>query len=463
MHGSGKGSGESRWKGEGGEKLSGLIRRVKTLVWERHRWVSRWAVTLALLGLIYYATTALVAWLTAPRIEMTMSPIQGPVAVAAEPAKVGEIVEKVTYTGSISPYQEVTVYPRWEGWVQQFRLYEGDRVEEGEVIARLDRAEIGALLEKARAGAAAAERDRPVIEAEIEALKASLTAHRAGLQEAVANRVFWEQDMRRVEVLFKRGAVAAVAYDEGKKQYDSAVARVAEHEARIKLVEAKIVEAEARVAAVAQRIRAAQAEAEQVQIRFSYTTVEAPISGRVAKRYIYAGILVKPGMPIVDLQDLSRVRVQAKVAETDLPKIRVGTEAVIRFASLSNPHNTVAARVTSVFPQLDPVTRTGTVEMVIANPGEQIKTDMYAIVDLLLERKAKAVTIPRLAVERDQRGQPRVFVTDGVSAMSRPVKLGIASGDRVEVLDGVKEGEMVVYRGQRGLTDGQQVNIVAGF
>ncbi|MBI2080552.1 MAG: efflux RND transporter periplasmic adaptor subunit [candidate division NC10 bacterium] len=360
-------------------------------------------------------------------------------------------MEKVTYTGSISPYQEVTVYPRWEGWVQQFNLYEGDRVGEGQVIARLDRAEIGALLEKARAAAAAAELDRPVIEAEIEALKASLSAHRAGLQEAIANRVFWEQDMRRVEVLFKRGAVAEISYDEGKKQYDSAVVRVAEHEARIKLVEAKIVEAEARLAAAAQRIKAAHAEAEQVQTRFSYTTVEAPISGRVAKRYIYAGILVKPGMPIVDLQDLSRVRVQARVAETDLPKIRMGTEAVVRFASLSNPHNMVSGRVTSV------------VEMVIANPAEQIKTDMYAVVDLILERKPKAVTIPRLAVERDQQGHPKVFVTDGVSAMSRPVKLGIASGDRVEILDGVKEGEMVIYRGQRGLTDGQQVNIVAGL
>lgn len=463
MHGSGKVPGESRWKGEGGEKLSGLIRRVKTLVWEQHRWVSRWAVTLALLGLIYYATTALVAWLTAPRIEMTMSPIQGPVAVAAEPAKVEEIVEKVTYTGSISPYQEVTVYPRWEGWVQQFRLYEGDRVEEGEVIARLDRAEIGALLEKARAAAAAAELERAVSEAEIEALKASLAARRAGLQEAVANRVFWEQDMRRLEVLFKRGAVAEVSYDDGKKQYDSAVARVAEHEAKIKLVEAKIVEAEARLAAVAERIKVARAEAEQVQTRFSYTTVEAPISGRVAKRYIYAGILVKPGMPIVDLQDLSRVRVQARVAEKDVPKVRVGTEAVVTFRALPNPHNRAAARVTAIFPQLDPVTRTATIEMVIPNPGELLKTDMYAVVDLVLERRPKAVTIPRLAVERDQQGQPKVFVTDGVSAMSRPVMLGIASGDRVEVLDGVKEGEMVIYRGQRGLVEGQQVNIVAGL
>lgn len=448
---------------QAGAKLVGFLGNGKSLVWDRNRWVSRLVVTLVLLAVIYYAATAAVAWLTAPRLEMTMSPLAGPIAVAAEPAKVQEIVEKVTYTGSISPYQELTVYPRWEGWVQEFTLYEGDRVEQGQVIARLDRAEIGAALEKAKAAARAAERERPVVEAEIAAFRANLAAQRAALKATQASRLFWERDIRRVQILFERGAIAEVAADEGKKQYDSAIARVAEQEAKIKMMEAKLVEAQARLAAVGERIKVAEAEANQVKTRFSYTTIEAPIAGRVSKRHIYAGILVKPGMPIVDLQDLSRVRVQARVAEQDVAKVRVGTPARVRFTALSNPHNAVEAKVTAVFPQLDPATRTATVELLVPNPDERIKPDMYAVVDLILERKAKAVTIPRLAVDRGPDGQAKVFVTDGVAAMSRPVKLGIASGERVEVLEGVKEGEMVVYRGQRGLTDGQQVNIVAGL
>lgn len=446
-----------------GAKLLDLLGNGKSLVWDRNRWVSRWVVTLVLLAVIYYTTTAAVAWLTAPRIEMTMSPLTGPVAVAAEPAKVQEIVEKVTYTGSISPYKEVTVYPRWEGWVQEFNLYEGDHVERGQVIARLDRAEIGSALERTQAVAAAAEREKPVMEAGIEALKANLASHWAALKAAQANARFWERDIRRIDILFKRGAIAEVAADEGKKQYESALARVAETEAKIKMAEAKLLEARSRLAGVEERIKAASAEAELVKTRFSYTTIEAPIAGRVAKRHIYAGILVKPGMPIVDLQDLSRARVQAKVAEKDASQVRVGTEAVVRFPALPESRNKVNARVTTVFPQLDPVTRTATVEVLVPNPGELIKSDMYAVVDFVLERRPKTVTIPRLAVQSDQQGQPRVFVTDGVSAMSRPVKLGIASGDRIEIIEGVKEGEMVVYRGQRGLTDGQQVNIVAGL
>ena len=101
--------------------------------------------------------------------------------------------------------------------------------------------------------------------------------------------------------------------------------------------------------------------------------------------------------------------------------------------------------------------------MVLDNPDELIKTDMYAIVDLVLQKKEGALTIPRQAVLYPPGQQPIVYVTDGTMALSRPVKLGIAEGDRIEVLEGVKPDEMVVSRGAKSLTDGVQVNIVAGF
>lgn len=422
--------------------------------------VKKTVVTVVVLAALYWGVTSVVAYITAPRLEMTMSSVVGRIAVVAEPAKVGAIQRKVTYTGSVSSFQEVIVYPRVEGWVTAFKLYEGDYVRRGEVVARLDQAELGALLEKARAAAAATERERAVVEAEIEALKANVVAHRAALEEAQANRVFWERDMRRVEVLFKRGAIAEVAHDEGKRHYESAVARVAEHEARIRLSEAKLVEAQARLAAVADRIKAAEAEAEVVKTRFGYSDVLAPISGRVSKRHIYAGILVKPGMPIVDLQDVSRVRIQVKVAEPDLPFLRAGTEAVVRFLALPAAQRERRGRVTAVFPSLDPVSRTATVEILLDNPGELMKPDMYAIVDLVLERKEQAVIIPRQAILDGPDGKPMVYVTDAVTATARPVKLGIAEGERVEVVEGLKEGEMVVAKGQRSLSEGAQVNVV---
>lgn len=389
-------------------RLSALRRGTQTVVravpgiwrsplWEkfgRHKdLVKKTVVTVVSLGVIYYLVTTLVAWITAPRLVMTMSPVVGRIAVVAEPAKVTPIESRVTYTGGVAPIQEVTVFPRVEGWVQKFDLYEGDYVKRGEVVARLDRVELMAMV-----------------------------------SEAQANVEFWDKELPRFETLVRRGAIAQSEHDNAVKQAEAARARL-----------------------------------EMLRTRLSYTDIFAPISGRVSKRHIYAGILVKPGMPIVDLQDLSRVRVQVKVAEKDLPYVKagpLGTEAIVGLPSLPNPRNEFKAQVSTVFPQLDPVTRTATVEVVLPNPNETLKPDTYAVVHLILERKKQAITIPRLAVLEGPEKRPIVYVTDGVAAMSRPVKPGIAEGDRIEVLEGVKEGEMVVWKGQRNLSDGAEVNLV---
>lgn len=391
---------------------SGVAGRLEPLrrTWDRlgdqRQGMKKLAVTVVLLLVIYYGVTTVVAWITAPRIDMTMSPIAGAIAVTAEPAKIGSIERVVTYTGGVAPYQEVAVYPRTEGWVEKFTLYEGDHVREGQVIARLDRVELGARLANGK----------------------------ASLAQARAAATFWEKEAPRLQQLYKGGAMSESDADNAVRQAASARATVG----------------------------AMEAEVERLATVLSYTDVVAPISGRVTKRHIYAGILVRPGMPIVDLQDLSRVRVQVNVAASDLPFIRRGTPARVRLGVTAEQAE-LHAKVTAVFPELDPTARTAVVELVLPNPGELIRPEMYAVVNLVLERKEKATLIPSLAVYQGPGQQPLVYITDGVTAFSRPVKLGIAQGHRVEVLDGVQEGEMVIWKGQRGLTDGTQVHLVTTF
>lgn len=478
--------------------------------------VTKTVVTAVILLALYWGVTSVVAYITAPRLEMTMSPVVGRIAVVAEPAKIGPIERKVTYTGSVATVQEVTVYPRHEGWVQSFTLYEGDHVSRGQVIARLDRAELEAVVAQAKSMVAQAEaevrqaeanlartkvevakaaEERAQAEAALKEAQAMLAVAQADLKAALPGVVqaraeleYIGGEFKRDEILLARGAIGQASFDQRRAQHVGAQervlqaqARVAQMEARVTSMEAKIVsaqagikramanqeaaakqvlQAEAALESATARVAQAQEEYERRKVVLGYTTVEAPITGRVAKRHIYAGILVKPGMPIVDLQDLSRVRVQVKVAEPDAPFVRVGTEATVRFPALPPDKQERRARVTTIFPQLDPVSRTATVEILLDNPGELIKPDMYAVVDLILERKEKALVIPRQAVLDGPDGKPIVYVTDAVSAMSRPVKLGIAEGERVEVVEGVKEGEMVVSKGQRNLSEGAQVNVV---
>jgi len=134
----------------------------------------------------------------------------------------------------------------------------------------------------------------------------------------------------------------------------------------------------------------------------------------------------------------------------------------VRFPSLPIPDNTIIAEVSTVFPQLDPRTRTSIVEIMVDNPKGLIRADMYAIGDLVLEQKSDAIMIPRQAILRIE-GESVVFTTDTVVATKQPVRLGMSSRDLVEVVEGINEGDMVITKGARGLTDFQEVAVVSGF
>ena len=351
-------------------------------------------VTGVLLFLIYYAATSIAAYLSAPRLDMTMSPLAGAVAVAVTYVEKGELVSTVTYTGTVIPKSLVKVFPRTEGWLEEILVDVGDEVEKGQVLLKLDDQELLATL-----------------------------------AEQQAHRIFTERESQRDVRLVKEGAISQSEADRSWMMFGEA-----------------------------------RAKEQRIETRLSYTEVISPIDGLVTNRVklINPGELVHPNTHLLDLADTRQMRVQVKVAEKDLHHIHVGTKTTVRFPSLPVSDNTIPAEVTTVFPQLNPRTRTSTVEILVENPKGLIRADMYAIVDLILEQKSDALTIPRQAILRIK-GETVVFTTDTVVAMKQPVRLGMSSRDLVEVVEGISEGDMVITKGARGLTDFQEVAVVSGF
>jgi membrane fusion protein (multidrug efflux system) len=350
----------------------------------------KFLVTLLILLLVWKVSKAVAAYLSAPRINMTMSPIAGALAVSAQPVQRGTIARTVTYTGSVLPTREAPITPRIQGWVRAFLVNAGERVQAGQPLVLLDTVEIAGHYQQAR-----------------------------------ANEDFWAAELVRAEKLVKGGAISQSEYDRTKMMYEEA-----------------------------------SGQAQAARARLDYTIIRAPFTGLVTERVktINEGQLVGPGVRLLTVGDVRRMRVQVKVAETDLPYVRVGTEAKIRFPTLSDSA-VVDGKVATVFPDLDAVTRTSTVEVLIDNPRRLIRPDMYAVADLVLEKRASALIVPRSAVV-ELEGKPTVFVTDGVTASARAVTLGIQGGDSVEIRDGVKQGDLVIYKGNRGLVDGQLVKLV---
>ncbi|HBP87633.1 MAG TPA: efflux RND transporter periplasmic adaptor subunit [Nitrospirales bacterium] len=351
-------------------------------------------VTGVLLFLIYYSATSVAAYLSAPRLDMTMSPLAGAVAVAIVTAEKREIVSSVTYTGTVIPKSVVKVTPRIEGWLEEIHVDVGDAVKKGQLLLKLDTQELSAQL-----------------------------------AEQQAHRIFTEREHQRDARLVKEGAISQSEADRSWMMFDGA-----------------------------------RAKEQRIETLLSYTEVTSPIDGLVTNRVklINLGELVTPNSHLLDLADTRQMRVQVKVAEKDLPHIQVGTKTTVRFPSLPVPDHTIIAQVSAIFPQLDPRTRTSTVEILVENPKGLLRADMYAVVDLVLEHKFDAISVPQQAILRIE-GETVVFTTDTVVAMKQPVHLGMSSQDMVEIVEGINEGDMVITKGARGLTDFQEVAVVSGF
>jgi Cu(I)/Ag(I) efflux system membrane fusion protein len=172
-------------------------------------------------------------------------------------------------------------------------------------------------------------------------------------------------------------------------------------------------------------------------------TVVAPRSGVVVNRGVTVGTSVDPATTLLTIADLSRVWVLAEVPEASIPLVRVGTVAQLDFpASGRSPF---AARVDFVYPTLTERTRTLRVRLSAGNPGGVLRPGLYgtAVFETVGQN---VITVPRDAVV-DTGLQQHVFVAMGDRFEPRAVKVGVQLADRVEIREGLRQGEQIVAAG----------------
>ena len=172
-------------------------------------------------------------------------------------------------------------------------------------------------------------------------------------------------------------------------------------------------------------------------------TVVAPRSGVVVNRGVTAGTSVDPSTTLLTIADLSRVWVIAEVPEASIPAIRVGTRAALDFPAAGRPP--FAARVDFLYPTLTERTRTLRVRLSAANADGALRPGLYGTA-VFESGGQSALTVPRDAVV-DTGLEQHVFVAAGDRFEPRTVTVGAQLADRVEIRDGVREGEQVVVSG----------------
>jgi multidrug efflux pump subunit AcrA (membrane-fusion protein) len=382
----------------------------------------------------------------------------GPYPVVAALVERGKITGTVTYTGTVAPFNEEDIYPRVTGRIVSMPVYPGDAVRRGQVVARLDDVELGSRVREAEAMLATAGANRTQMDADLVAAQHGVVQMEQELAMVEAEVTYARAVAARSERLVRSGAISEQEYESDRS---SAAALEARREAaRARRDQARAMETSTRKKLEAAEAMVTQGEAQlrTAQVVRDYVNILAPSSGYVVKRLVAPGVLVQPGMAILKIAQIDRVRLQANVGEKDIGSIRVGSPVTVTAAGAGQP--SITARVTAVFPFVDQGPRTAVVEALIDNADRRFLPGQYVSMQLATGSREATLTVPSGAVTR-LGGTARLWVVRDDRAEPREVVIGLQNPGRVEITSGISGGETVIVRGHEGLYAGARVNDVS--
>lgn len=241
-------------------------------------------------------------------------------------------------------------------------------------------------------------------------------------------------------------ALSTVNRDEARLAYERAQSSF----------EQSLIAREAYDAALA-KLESAEAQLASSQLQLDYTRITAPFDALVVTRYVKLAQHVSNGSPLFRLSDFTPLLCPIQVPEKELPNVHIGQRA--RLEVDAYPGRAFSASVLRISPTVD--ASTGTLRVTLEVDGRGVlRPGLFADVKLETDRHENALVIAKTALVMDSIGDT-VYVRNGDVAGRREIKLGFREGDRVEVLDGLAEGEEVVVLGQEGLSDGTPITVLA--
>lgn len=330
-----------------------------------------------------------------------------PFKVVTQTISTAKLDEIIPVTGNFEPLICVEIVPEISGQLQLLQLADGAPVDigvavkEGEVIAVIN---------------------HDTYLAQLAECQAALEASKVALAEA-------EREKKRMTALHEGGSATQQNKDKAITAADLAAAR----------------------------LKQAQAALDMAKVNVDKATIKAPVTGIVSQKYVDEGNMVGPSTPLVQIVQISTLKVIGGVSERYLPLLVAGKTAV-NIKTDAYPQDTFDGMVYKVGVAVDPITRTSDVEIRVPNPDGKLKPGMFARMTMDVRQK-ECVIVPDSALIREA-DQTYVFVVKDNTARRRRIKLGIWQGQWHEVLDGVSLGDSVVTHGQTLLKNGQIVELV---
>jgi HlyD family secretion protein len=352
----------------------------------------------------------------------------------------GDLAKSVVATGKVTPITKVEIKSKASGIVKKLYVEYGDMVKKGQLLAQLDKIEIEAQVEQSRAALAAAEANLTSSQADFERSKVDAE----GPDVPLLKRAY-----DRAQSMAKEGVVSASSLDDAQKNYDMSLNKQNVAKAQVTVLKAKIAQAQAQVAQD-------QANLKQLEEQLNYTDIVSPIDGIILSRDVEMGdavssilVLGSSATLVMTIGDTSEVYVKGKVDESDIGKVYLGQPARIKVESFKD--KTFNGKVTKISPmgvEKDNVT-TFEVRVSINNPGGELKAEMTANAEIILDEHKNVLQIPEGAIMYDKDKKASVEIPDTKAKDGKkkiPVEIGISNGAKTELLGGLKEGDQVVLQ-----------------
>ena len=402
----------------------------------------------------------------------------------------GNILSTISSTGTLNAVITVQVGTQVSGTIQQLFVDYNSPVKKGMLIARIDPAIFDAKVNQAAA-------DVENAQAAVLNQRAAVAKAQADLANARANVVKDEVAVRDAKIkaearvrLFQEGGISEEERDTAKATLDSAVAQMEAAQASVRSSQAALEVAQAQLASAQAQVKQKQAALAQSQVDLNNTSIRAPVDGVVVARNVDVGQTVAASLQAPTLfliaQDLTKMQVDTNVDEADIGRVVLEQEAT--FSVDAYPGQPFQGRVMQIrqAPQVIQNVVTYDVVVAVSNPELKLKPGMTANVKILVARHDGVPTIPNAAfrVRLDtpatgsrtgspagqgggsgaaraaagpgprpgepggrpsaDAGRQRVWVLEDGRPVERRIQTGLSDGEKTEVVEGLKEGEIVI-------------------
>src|SRR3954462_419474 len=350
----------------------------------------------------------------------------------------GTMVKSVVATGKVEPITKVEIKSKANGIIKVLNVDIDRSVKAGDVLVELDREQLAATLRGA--------------EANLMAAKASLEGAEAQLKKNIVEAegpevAFAQRAYARAQSLFEQNLISQSTLDDAQGNVEVAENRKRAAESQLAISQAKVTEARAQVAQ-------AKAAADRAEEDLRNATIRAPIRGTVLTRDVEVGSPVSSILNlganatlVMTIGDIDQVFVRGRVDEADIGRVRLGQPARIRVETFKD--KTFNGRVTQISPmgiEKDNVTNFE-VRVSIDNPGKELKANMTANAEIVLEEHVGALIAPEAAGSYNPQKHAFVDVAAPGTKTGRrktAVKLGVGNGTRVQIVEGLKEGDKII-------------------